>query len=174
MVAYFDGELDALNVEDLSYAEVELRRRIILSLDYHQKRMPGFENAHLLTFASQVGARESRRIAGMHLLTREDVENRRCFDDAIGKAALTFGPGGSYDIPYRCLIPKETGGLLVAGRCISVDRWVNQAARLIPAAMVTGQAAGTAAALAVSGGFQPRDIKYSALRDRLRKDGVIL
>jgi hypothetical protein len=174
MVGFFDGDLDALSVEDLSYAEVELRRRFWHSLVFQRRHMPGFEDAYLLSFAPQLGVRESRRIAGMHRLTRQDIEKRRSFDDTVGRAGLTFAPGGSYPIPYRCLIPQKMDGFLAAGRCISADRWMNQATRLIPASMVSGQAAGTAAAMAVSGALQPRDVEYSALRDRLRRDGAIL
>ncbi|GAF94291.1 unnamed protein product, partial [marine sediment metagenome] len=62
---------------------------------------------------------------------------------------------------------------LVAGRCIGTDHWIQQSARLIPPAMMTGQAAGTAAALAVKEGVDPRNLDPAPLRQQLTADGVI-
>lgn len=170
----FDGELSAINVEDLTYVEVELRRRLIQSLDFHRKHVPGFENARLLAFASQLGVRESRRILGRAMLTQQDVVNGRSFEDTIGLGGIGFAAVGRYEVPYGCLVPKDVDGLLVAGRCISVDHWTQQAIRLIPPAMMTGQAVGTAAAMAAKANVSPDELDTDKLRQQLAKDGVIL
>ncbi len=169
----YAGELSAIDVEDLSYAEVELRRRLMTSIEFHRANVPGFEGLRLLSFASELGVRESRRITGIHVLTREEVLARRRFDDAIGMAGLGFSPVGHYQVPYGCLVPCQVDGLLVAGRCIGTDHWIQQSARLIPPAMMTGQAAGTAAALAVKEGVDPRNLDPAPLRQQLTADGVI-
>src|SRR5262249_11293530 len=80
----------------------------------------------------------------------------------------------SHQIPYRCLVPKTRDGLLVAGRCVSATREALGAVRLTAPAMAMGQAAGTAAALAVRAGCQPRDVDIGPLRAGLRICGAIL
>ena len=100
--------------------------------------------------------------------------NERRFADSIGQVAVQHCPAGHYQVPYRCLVPEELDGLLVAGRCISADDWVIGSARLIPPAMVTGQAAGVAAALALRADVPPRNLDSGVLREHLGADGVIL
>ena len=170
----FAGNLSALNVEDLTFAEVALRKGLVATIDLYRRAVPGFENARLLTFASQLGVRDSRRITGLHRLSRGDMLTERRFEDAIGVAGLEFSDVGQYQIPYGSLVPAQLDGLLVAGRCICADTWAQQAIRLIPPAMVTGQAAGTAAAMAVRLGIAPRHLDPSALRRQLAEDGVML
>jgi hypothetical protein len=170
----FDGALDALSVEDLTFAEVTLRKGLVATIDLYRQSVPGFENAHLLAFASQLGVRDSRRITGLHKLSREDMLSQRRFDDAIGTSGLSFSNVGQYWIPYGSLVPERLDGLLLAGRCICADGWAQQAIRLIPPAMVTGQAAGTAAAMAARLGIAPRNLEPAALRRQLADDGVML
>ncbi|MCE5258639.1 MAG: FAD-dependent oxidoreductase, partial [Chloroflexi bacterium] len=146
----------------------------VLSLNYYRKHIPGFEHALLLTFASQLGVRDSRRVRGMHLLTRAEMEAGSTPSDAIGKAGSGFCPAQDYKVPYGCLVPAELNGLLVSGRCISADDYAQQAVRLIPPAMMTGQAAGAAAALASSQSIEPRAVNSETLRQQLAADGVIL
>ena len=96
--------------------------------------VPGFANARIAATATQIGVRESRRIVGEYTLTADDVLNARAFDDAVARSAYPIdihnpagsgtttqrlAPGASYEIPYRCLVPKNAEDLLVAGRCIS-------------------------------------------------------
>jgi len=76
-------------------------------------------------------------------------------------------------VPYRSLVPRDLDGILTAGRCVSSDHWTMQALRLIPPAMVTGQGAGTAAAMAVRQGISPRDLDASALHQQLETDDVL-
>ena len=82
--------------------------------------------------------------------------------------------GGSHDIPYRCLVPKNTENLLVAGKAISTDRDAYH--RFLQQTIVTGQAAGTAAALCVKMGITPRQLEKDVkkLQDALLTQGVIL
>ena len=80
----------------------------------------------------------------------------------------------SHQIPYRCLVPKSRDGLVVAGRCVSATREALGAIRLTAPAMAMGQAAGTAAALAVRTGRQPRNVDVALLREELTRGGAIL
>ena len=170
----FAGDMSAIDARDLTYAQVELRRSILTSLDFYRRNVPGFENVRLLAFAPQLGVRESRRIGGLYELTRNDLLGNRSFEDTIGMAGLGFGDQKRYEIPYRSLVSRDMDNLLVAGRCISTDHWTQQAIRLIPAAMVTGQAAGTAAALSVRADIFPQDLDPATLRQQLASDKVIL
>ena len=82
--------------------------------------------------------------------------------------------GESYEIPYRCLVPAQVEGLLVAGRCISTTHEALASTRLTPTVMTLGQAAGTAAALANESGKRLRDVDAQRLRAMLTDDGVLL
>jgi ribulose 1,5-bisphosphate synthetase/thiazole synthase len=171
----FKGTLSCLNVEDLTHVEVELKRRIMLSLDHYRKNVPGFEDVQLLGFASQLGVRESRLICGLYRVSRMDVIEERQLEGTIGICGYQADEiQGSFPIPYGCLVPRKVDGLLVAGRCISTDHWTQQFARLIAPSMMTGQAAGKAAALCIKTGVEPRDLDPELLRFDLAQDGVIL
>lgn len=174
VIQRFRGQLSAVNVDDLTYVEVEMRRRLALSLEFAQRRVPGFEGVHLLSIASQVGVRDSRRVHALHKLTRDEALREQAYADTVGYVGLTLGTGGRFAVPYRSLVPQDLEGLLTSGRCIHCDDWVQHRARLIPPAMMTGQAAGTAAALAILNGVPLRELDLEILRDQLADDDVIL
>jgi hypothetical protein len=184
---------DPTNVRDLTYCEIECRKQVIMALKFIKKYMPGFENSYLTRMCSELRIRESRRIIGDYILTKKDVAEARKFKDVIGKSSFSSGAkhvatkdtldlqgvvypkdGGSYDIPYRCLVPKAVESLLVAGKPISTDR--DSYARFLQITMVTGQAAGVAAAVCSRKGLTPRQLEQdvSELQDILLKQGAIL
>lgn len=181
--------IDPLDPDDLTRAEIEARAQVMQLLDFFRKRVPGFENARLAATGTQIGIRESRRIVGEYTLTREDVLQARHFDDAVARSAYPIdihnpagsgtvthrlAEGESYEIPYRCLVPQDVDGLLVAGRCISTTHEALASTRLTPTVMTLGQAAGTAAALAKEAGKRLRDVDTQRLRSTLINDGVVL
>jgi glycine/D-amino acid oxidase-like deaminating enzyme len=181
--------IDPLDPEDLTRAEVEARAQVTELVAFFRSSVPGFANARVAATATQIGIRESRRIVGEYTLTRDDVLSGRSFDDAVARSAYPIdihNPAGSgttthrlpagatYEIPYRCLVPRVVDGLLVAGRCISTTHEALASTRLTPTVMTLGQAAGTAAALAVRAGIEPRALDAAALRERLIRDGVDL
>ena len=77
-------------------------------------------------------------------------------------------------MPYRALIPVKMEGLLVAGRSFSSDMDANNMSNLIPHCIATGQAAGTAAAMALDQGISPRKLDYKTLQKALTEQGVPL
>jgi hypothetical protein len=181
--------IDPLDPDDLTRAEVEARMQVMQLVEFFRKRVPGFENARLAATGTQIGIRESRRIVGEYTLTRDDVLQARHFDDAVARSAYPIdihnpsgsgtvthrlAEGESYEIPYRCLVPERVDGLLVAGRCISTTHEALASTRLTPTVMTLGQAAGTAAALAKDSGKRLRDIDTRQLRAELVNDGVVL
>ena len=126
----------------------------------------------IVRYGARIGITESRRLVGEYVLRREDMDQP--MDDAIGITGHWTRYGARYWIPYRSLLVRELDNLLAAGRCISVDHRTHHATKEIPACMVTGQAAGTAAALAVQAGIGPKQVDLRALRDALRQAGAIL
>jgi len=150
--------------------------------------VPGFENAYLTVIAGLLGIRESRRIIGDYKVTLEDFQSARQFEDSIGRGAMPAGthtadgvtmvvydlePGKSMSIPYRCMLPQGKEGLLVAGRCVSYEAPVANCIRCMPQCMVMGEAAGTAAAIAVKTGTTPRNVDIDMLHEALKKQKVI-
>ena len=187
------GNADPTDVRDLTYCEVECRKQVVMALKFIKKYMPGFENSYLTRMCQELRIRESRRIMGDYILTKADVAEARKFKDVIGKSSFSSGAkhvatqdtiayegivypkdGGSYDIPYRCLVPKIIENLMVAGKAISTDRASYK--RFLHETMVTGQAAGVAAAVCARKGITPRQLEQdvSELQDILVKQGVIL
>ncbi len=159
-------DLSATKVADLTKAEIEGRRKIILAVDFFKKNIPGFESSFLSDTSPQIGTRESRRVEGEYVLTKEDVLEGRRFPDVIAR--------NLFDIPYRCLVPKQIDGLLVSGRCISTTHEAQASIRMVCPCYATGEVAGAAAAQAVKTGVQPRNLDVNELQKTLRRQGVVI
>lgn len=180
--------VDGSDVEQMSQAEIATRKQVPEVANFLIKYIPGFTNAYVLDTACQIGPRESRRIMGDYVLTGEDVLEGRRFADGIARGAYPsdiHGPDGGlvhrhikdgrdYHIPYRCLTPKGLENILVAGRCISCDRIALGSVRVMAQCMATGEAAGTAAALAVAKARTPRSMGGDAVVESLKEHGAIL
>lgn len=164
-----------MNVEDLTWTEVNVRKVMRETRDILAAEVPGFEGCFVLDTASQLGTRGSRRVAGEYKLTLKDVSVAKPFEDAIA-VLPSLQPNGKngIQIPYRSLVPKDIEGLLVAGRCFSSDAPANNLTNLIPHCVAMGQAAGTAAALALKAGVAVRHVDIAALRESLKAQGVPL
>ncbi len=190
---------DPYDADDLSEAEIEGRKRVQDYIPF-LKTLPGLEKSFLIDIAPHIGVRDSRRIVGEHTLTREDIVEARTFDDQIylryhrGKAAAGWimhpadGSNASeihrdkyqkaeiltviFGIPYRCLVPLEIDGLLVAGKTVSMDYEAHTRCRSIPDCMAFGQAAGVAAALAARDEIAPRRVDPQVLRKLLIERGA--
>lgn len=163
-----------MSVADQTWTEVNVRKAM-RGTQRILKEVPGFGECFILDTASQLGTRGSRRVAGEHQLTLKEVSEARAFDDVIA-VFPSLRPEGKngIQIPYRTLVPKEIEGLLVAGRCFSSDAPANNLTNLIPHCIATGQAAGTAAALALKAGVSVRKIDVKMLQQSLRDQGVPL
>ena len=176
-VVWFNNSLprtDVLNVRDLSRVEKEVREQMMITLEFFKERIPGFEKAFLFDTAPQLGTRASRRLKGEHELTREEMLSGESVEDVIATVASGVDGRPLIDIPYRCLLPDKVDNLLVAGRCISTDFVTQTIIRIIPSCMATGQAAGTAAAVAIKEKQSPRGIDRSHLQETLSRDGLFL
>lgn len=174
--------LDPTKIEDLTAAEIEGRKQVLLLESFFRKAIPGFEHASVSAVGTQIGVRESRRITGQYVLSGIDVLDGKRFDDVIarsgypidihdpsgsGVTANFIREGGAYDIPYRSIVPLNCSNLLLAGRCISTTHEAQATTRLTPSCMAIGQAAGTAASLAVKYDCAAADVPIDALQGRL-------
>lgn len=166
------GRIDPTVPEELTRAELDCRRRVLEAFERMRRETPGFERAHLCELPAQIGITESRRLVGRRVLAREEMD--RVLEDAVAVTGHWTKYGAIYHVPYGCLLPRELPNLLVAGRCISVDHRVHHATKEIPACMATGEAAGTAAALAAARGLDAADLPVESLRRRLADAGAIL
>lgn len=167
-----DRQISAIDVEDLSYAEIECRRMVMEEADRLRREVPGFEDAFITDIATQLGITESRRMTGAYTLTRGEANARH--PNVIARTGNWTKAGMRYEIPYGCLYPNEVTNLLAAGRCISVDHRVHHATKEIPACFATGEAAGTAAAMALAEGIALRDLDVGGLQRRLVAQGASL
>ena len=165
-------KIDATDPDDLSYAELACRKRVMEQVDSMRAELPGFAGAHICHIADQLGITESRRLVGRHVLGRDEVD-QPC-DDVIAITGNWTKYEALYYIPYRSLLAAQFTNLLVAGRCISVDHRVHHSTKEIPPCMATGEAAGVAAALSVHDGSDPASIDVRALQKRLEAQGAIL
>lgn len=185
--------VDALNPVSLTKAETDARAQAFSLLKFMRQYVPGCQQAELARMGSYLGIRESRRIMGEYVLTAEDVLSGKRFNDAIGCGAYPLDkhktgvvPAGeamddvwveledAYDIPYRCLVPLDVERLLVAGRPISVTHEAMASTRLMAHCMVTGQAAGVAAAISAREGVSPRSIPAKQIQAELTAQGAYI
>lgn len=174
---------------EFSAAETEGRRQVWLMYSYLKKNIPGFSESVLLSSGPRIGVRSSRRMKGVYSITARDMIAETLFDDGIAccgypidihsaDGAATDSTflryGGYYSIPYRCLINEKVSNIMAAGRDVSSEFEANASLRVSPCCTALGQAAGTAAALAILKGVSPLDIDVSELRKILRGDGAIV
>ena len=178
---------DGCNADDVTAAECQLAKIIGKWMD-SLREVPGFENMFLLQ-VPQMGIRETRHIQGDYVLGLMDIYKQTAFEDCIGFGAhpidtrprpkwlndpeTSYPPRWYFQIPFRSLIVKGLSNTLVAGRCISATHEAFGCIRPTVQCMVIGEAAGTAAALAVRKGVALRGLDYGELRNELKKNGVL-
>jgi hypothetical protein len=178
-----------MRTDALSKSLAELSRQVVQCADFMRAKVPGFGNAQISALAPRIGIRETRRIVGEHVLTREEVLAARKHPAGVakgchhvdihqagaGQVRIPVADGGSYDIPYGCLVPRDVKNVLVAGRCLSADRDAHGTARVMGSCMGMGHATGLAASIIASEGIEDvRWLPVSTLRESLRANGAVL
>lgn len=180
------SNLDSMKVRDLTEIEFTVKSKIPMIIDFLRENFPGFENASLMDIASVVGVRHSRRIDGLYRITMDDLIEGTEYDDVVVETPPMHSINLFSDsinnpdaevpmqIPYRALLPRNLDNLIVGGRCLSADvnahNWLN----LIPHSVLSGQAAGTAAALSVKSNVKPRDLNVRELQTYLKAQNIYL
>ncbi len=138
------------------------------TLNHWLNRRKTDEKAAITTIATIPQIRMTRKIVGEYELAH--TEMHQYFDDSIGMVSNWKKRGPVYEVPFRTLYNKQMKNLIVAGRCTSVNETLWDVMRVIPCCAVTGQAAGTAAAM--TDDFSGLDV--AKLQEKLRQNGVVL
>ncbi|HEX7714259.1 MAG TPA: FAD-dependent oxidoreductase [Bacillota bacterium] len=179
-------EIDPLDPFAVAAALVELRKQANDICAFLKSKVPGFKDAYLSN-VYEFGIRDSRRVVGEYIMTLQDLEKNRHFEDVVCRGAyppdihknygdVKINTTGcfNYEIPYRAIISKDFDNLLMAGRCISATFEAASGIRGMGPCIATGQAAGVAAALAVSNKDTPKKLNTQQVQQALRLQGVIL
>ena len=180
-------DVDGTEIRDLSRAQIEGRKQCVSIMQFLRREIPGFQAAYISQVAPDVQCRETRRIVGDYVLTDEDLLEGRRFEDSIGMASYpvevhppetgqrVWGvPKCAYQIPYRVLHPRNIQNVIVASaRAASAQQNAAGALRICPTPMVTGHAAGVAAALAAARNVTPSQVPAADVRQILHQQGAV-
>jgi hypothetical protein len=175
--------LDATDEVSLTYHFIDSRKRLMEYEHFYKQYLKGYEKMWLVNTGALMGVRETRRIVCDYMMTLDDFKARANFDDEIGRYCYPidihisnpdtkkykefekdffenfhYERGESYGIPYRSLIPKDLDNVLVAGRCIGSDRYIQGSIRVMPGCFITGYAAGKAAIMSLLNNCSLREI----------------
>lgn len=172
---------------DLTEAEIEAREQVYELFELMKKYGKGLDKSYILSTGNEIGVRESRKIVGEYTLTEKECIECTKFDDYIafcnydidihnpegtGTSHHYFKDGEYYQIPYRCLIPKNAENILVVGRCISCDHGAQASLRIMPVVASIGEAGGIAIALAKKNGASTQSINIKELQSILKNNGL--
>jgi flavin-dependent dehydrogenase len=191
-------DVDATDERSITKSLVWGRKSLTEFEKYYKEYLDGFEKMELAATGALLGIRESRRIIGDYIMVLDDFINKSDFDDEIGRYSypvdihasnaskesfskfekefyrLRYKEGESYGIPYRILTPQNLDNVLVAGRCVSCDRYIQSSIRVMPGCYITGQASGVAAAIAAEKSTDTRGFDVRELQFRLKNLGAYL
>lgn len=156
---------NAIDGEDLNQMVIDGHQKMYADVLEHKAENPEFVPVTISTIPL---VRMSRRLAGAYEL--DESEDHQHFADSIGMTPDWRKRGPVFEIPYRTLYCREVKNLLAAGRDISVTNDMWDITRVIPPCAVTGEAAGTAAAM--TDDFPALDVEK--LQAKLESQGVKL
>lgn len=174
---------------EITQAEIIARKQVYEMFKFLKEHSKACENADLITIASHIGVRESRKLKGEHILTGEELKSLVNFEDTIalgcycidihnptgtGTTIHYFKAGEYYRIPYRSLLPKEYDNMLVAGRCLSATHEAHSAVRIMPTCATMGEAAGIAVSVAKNTGTNTHTVDVKKVQSILREVGAVI
>lgn len=170
---------DSSNSRTVTAANLKGRKAVLNKVRTTKKR--------LMHLQPEAGFRESYRIQGETVITVDDYASGRVFDDAVcyafypvdlhtrsGVKPKPLARGTVPTVPLSALVPKGSRNIMVAGRCVSSDRYANGGLRVQASCMAMGQAAGVASALAAMRGTTPLEVPLSDIHKLLRKHTAIV
>jgi FAD dependent oxidoreductase len=173
--------VDGTSADDLTRGEIEGRAQAMQAIDALRAFMPGCEEATLRNFGMTIGIRDTRKIEALYDLTGDDVRGQGRFDDAIGifpefidgYGVLILPTTGRYfQVPYRSLVPRGVGNLVVAGRSIGGDKISHASVRNMMCCTVSGQGAGVAAAVSLRLDQPFEGLDVGKVQAELKRQGV--
>ena len=178
-------QINPLDVFAVSEGILKLRQQAVNIIDFFNKYVYGGENAYISNIC-ELGIRESRRIVGEYILTKEDLKSVKQYEDVVCRGAyppdIHTGMGNvdisinnyyNYGIPFRALYSNNIGNLMMCGRCISATHEAAAGIRGMAVCIATGQAVGTAGAISIKENCYPKNINIAKLQNTLKKDGVV-
>jgi len=173
--------LDAVDADALTRGEMETRLGVYDDFKKKQEQFPFLKNASIVETPPLLGIRQTRFIDGLYQITGDDALAGRTFEDSIAMSSCPiisyygyrrYLEHEGYEIPYRCLLPRNVEGLLVTGRCISTDQRAFESQRAMAPTMCLGEAAGTSAALCAKQGKTPKEMEVKQLQRQLVQQGA--
>lgn len=184
--------IDGTKAEDLTKATLVCREQMERIVKFLREYAPGYENCFIISSASLIGVRETRHFKGKYTLNEEDILTARVFDDWVVKDAYfnfdihnidgagldkngvqhKFSQTKGYTVPFRCLVPEKTEGLLLAGRCISGTHKAHSNYRVMPICVGMGEAAGYAASIAVKKDILPSQVDVKEIQNLITDSEV--
>ena len=180
---YVNG--NSCDSRDMTRMDAEMRRRNFELLACYKRELKGFEDAYIVTAIHQIGSRSGRHIVGRATVDKRLVTTSAMPDDPVmpfvrqwgeHAASMKHGFGGEVHgeldglgaVPYGALVPVDFSNVLACGLCISVEEDYVKTIRMMPNCIVSGQVAGTAAALALDATKgDVGAVPYAELRRRL-------
>lgn len=173
--------IDGTSADDLTRGEIEGRQQAMDAMKALRAFMPGCEDAKLRNFGMTIGIRDTRKIEALYDLTEHDVREQARFEDSIGifpefidgYGILILPTTGRYfHVPYRSLVPRGVGNLIVAGRSIGGDKVSHASVRNMMCCTVSGQGAGVAAAVSLRQDRTFETVDVGAIQAELIRQGV--
>jgi hypothetical protein len=177
------------DADELTAATIEGRRQVRAICDLLRENFMDGRGTPLVTLPAKIGIRESRHARCLHTLTQDELLSGHRFPDAIGNGTYPVdihnARGGGitfrhleqapfYQIPYSSLVPQGARNVLIAGRSIDADEGAFGAVRVMINCNQTGQAAGTAAWLALDSAKSVAEIDTARLRKTLKEQGAAI
>jgi hypothetical protein len=184
--------LNALDIDDLTKAEIEGRRQAFVFEQFFRDEVPGYRHSKIIGLSNQIGVRETRRVYGEHRLTKEEcisasipadsillcgapIEDHRAGKDEEIETVWQYIPqGGIYGVPYGTIVPKKSKLVWVVGRCFSATHDAHASCRSMAQTMAMGNAAGTAAIQSLENDEAAGELDVKVLRDNLQQQNAIL
>ncbi|MHB8897872.1 MAG: FAD-dependent oxidoreductase [Thermoguttaceae bacterium] len=179
---------DCSDADQLTQAEIEGRRQVDSICRLLREHYLGGRGVPLVSLPARIGVRETRHVRALHELTVDELLAGKRFPDAIANGTYHIdvhnaqGAGVKfrelnegalfYQVPYASLVPRGAKNLLVAGRCLDADEQAFGAVRVMVNCNQTGQAAGTAAWLALDRETDVDAVDPAALRQTLAGQGA--
>lgn len=181
--------IDGSDTDSLNNGEIIAQKQVIALVDFLKTFIPGFEHSYYMQSGFTLGVRETKRMVGKYVLSGQDAIRCKTFanpvargsyiidiHDPSGKSRAVGGDikGRFYDIPYGSIVSKNIKNLLAAGRCISADHIAHASTRIQGTCILTGQAAGTAAAICAKQNIFAESADEQQLHSALLEGGVYL